>query len=91
MIASRDALADSLARTATKAVPEDFTLARDPDGAVRRYLGESGVFIHRDTELTERLRRQVYHTNSTWQNIEPLLKTQFNAFYLITPERVSRI
>ncbi len=91
LMAARDALADSLTRTAEDAVPLDFEFQRDPDGAVREYLGESGIFIHRDSPVTDRVRRMVYHTNGTWLNIEPLLKTQFSAFYLITRDRVSRI
>ncbi len=89
--ATRDALAGSLTRTRGDAVPLDFGFQRDPDGAVRSYLGESGVFIHRDTPTTDKIRRLVYHTNDAWLNVEPLLKTQFNAFYLITKDRVSRI
>ena len=91
LVATRDALADSLIRTAGDTVPLDFGFQRDPDGAVREYLGESGIFIHRDSPITDDMRRMVYHTNGTWLNIEPLLKTQFNAFYLITKDRVSRI
>ena len=89
--ATRDALADSLTRTAGDAVPLDFGFQRDPDGAVREYLGESGIFIHRDADVTDAMRRLVYHTNGTWLNIEPLLKTQFNAFYLITKDRPSSV
>lgn len=89
--AARDAIANSLTRSAAQEVPLDFGFQRDPDGAVRAYLGESGVFIHRDTTIDAEIRRLVYHTNSTWLNIEPLLKSQFSAFYFITEDRVSRI
>lgn len=89
--AARDSLADSLVRNALEDLPLDFGFQRDPDGAVREYRGESGVFIHKDTAIDADIRHLVYHTNSTWLNIEPLLKSQFSAFYFITEDRVSRI
>lgn len=69
----------------------DFSLNRDPDGAYRLYRGESGVFIHRDTEITNQVWQFVHKTNDAWLNIEPILKSQFDAFYFISPQKVSRI
>lgn len=89
--AARDAIAGSLTRNAGQEVPLDFRFQRDPDGAIRAYLSESGVFIHRDTTIDAQIRQLVYHTNNAWLNIEPLLKSQFSAFYFITEDRVSRI
>ncbi|WP_347332846.1 bifunctional diguanylate cyclase/phosphodiesterase [Marinimicrobium locisalis] len=91
LTAARDAIADALARNADTPVPLNFGFQRDPDGAVRAYRGASGVFIHRDTAIDAELRRRVYHTSDVWLNIEPLLKSQFSAFYFITEDRVSRI
>lgn len=86
-------LLDSLqsARNQPSPPEPDIALERDPDGAVRFYLGESGVFIHRDTRVTDSIRRMVQGTNDDWLNIEPILKSQFDAFYFISPHRVSRI
>lgn len=91
LVAARDSMKASLERAENEAVPLAFSLDEDPDGAHRFYLGESGVFVHRDTAIDQWTRRLVYHTNSTWLNIEPLLKSQFVAFYFISPNRVSRI
>jgi len=86
-------LLDAMQRAQSQTLPLDsgFSWDRDPDGAYRFYLGESGVFIHRGTEVTEQVRGLIHSTNSVWLNIEPILKSQFDAFYFISPEKISRV
>jgi len=72
-------------------VPEELDWSRDPDGAFRDYAGESGVFVHSETEITPWARQMLVSTESVWLTMEPLLKTRFSAFYFISRDYATRI
>lgn len=72
-------------------VPKDMAWSRDPDGAFRAYAGESGVFVHSDTEITPWARQMLVRTDAVWLTMEPLLKTQFSAFYFISRDYATRV
>lgn len=75
----------------TNPVPQGFALRRDGDSAYRLFDGISAAFLHKDSEVSTETLYLVYKTQSLWEYLAPLLKTNFSAFYFITPQRMTRI
>lgn len=69
----------------------EFDWRRDEDGAWRHYSGHSGVFIDSRSDVTPPVVDFVTGTELVWQSMEPLLATQFSAFYLIGAGGANRV
>lgn len=71
-------------------LPES-TLVQGDDLAWRSLDGISAVFIHRDSPPDATTHNYIARTRQVWEEIIPLLSTNFNSVYFVSSSRMSRI
>lgn len=88
--AAHDVLMQRLVAEHEVPLPES-TLVQGEDQAWRSFDGISAVFVHRDSPPDATTRDYIARSRQVWEEIVPLLGTNFNSVYFVTKSRMSRV
>lgn len=89
--ASRDVLAHELGRLAQRDYEPRLETFRQADGSYRLLDRSSGVFVHREVDISPTVMRQIHASRRVWERLGPVFQQMFSAFYFISEERLTRI